>query len=260
MSKLYLAPKHVWEPILEDLKDQPKTAESIQEPHPVGSGPYKMVRFSLAEEAVLEANQDHWAKPKAARWIYRVIPNVEATLGALKRGEINLLADYTGDPKLLYDLAKSTPSLKIDKAVDLGMQFLAYNERRPPFNDVAFRQALSAAIDREEMANDAWGGAGVPANSHVSPALKYWHDDGIEKKVPGGDLEGAKKILKDAGYVLVDGKLHYPAGVKEVTPAYKSHAATACRLRGNWSRPPPWHATRANGWSTWSWCCGRSPA
>jgi peptide/nickel transport system substrate-binding protein len=221
LSKLYLAPKHVWQPILDGLKDKPQNLESIQEPNLVGSGPYKMVRFNLAEEAVLEANPEHWAKPKAARWIYRVIPNVEATLGALKRGEINFLADYNGDPKLLYDLAKEVPSLKINKAIDLGMQFLAYNERRPPFNDVAFRQALSAAIDREEMANDAWGGAGVPANSHVSPALKYWHDDGIEKKVPGGDLEGAKKVLKDAGYVLVDGKLHYPAGVKETLKPYQ---------------------------------------
>jgi peptide/nickel transport system substrate-binding protein len=221
MSKLYLAPKHVWQPILDGMKDKPQNLETVQEPNPVGSGPYKMVRFSLAEEAVLEANPEHWAKPKAARWIYRVIPNAEATLGALKRGEINFLADYTGDPKLLDDLAKSMPSLKVDKAVDIGIQFLAYNERRPPFNDVAFRQALSAAIDREEMANDAWGGAGVPANSFVSPALKFWHDDGIEKKVPGGDVEGAKKILKDAGYVLVDGKLHYPAGVKEVTQVYK---------------------------------------
>jgi peptide/nickel transport system substrate-binding protein len=221
MSKLYIAPKHVWTPILANL--QGKNAESVQEEHPVGSGPYRMVRFNLSEEAVLEANPDHWAKPKAARWIYRVIPNVEATLGALKAGEINFLADYTGDPQLLANLAKAMPALKIDKAVDIGMQFLAYNERRPPFNDVAFRQALSAAIDREEMANDAWGGAAVPANSHISPALVAWHDDGIEKKVPGGDgnIDGAKKILKDAGYVLVDGKLHYPAGVKESLKPYQ---------------------------------------
>ena len=86
-----------------------------------------------------------------------------------------------------------------------------------------FRQALSAAIDREEMANDAWGGAGIPANSFISPALKFWHDDGIVKKVPGGDgnIDAAKKILKDAGYVLVDGKLHYPAGVKETLKPYE---------------------------------------
>ncbi len=37
----------------------------------------------------------------------------------------------------------------------------------------------------------------------------------------GGTLDGAKKMLKDAGYTLVDGKLHYPAGVKETTAPFQ---------------------------------------
>ena len=62
----------------------------------------------------------------------------------------------------------------------------------------------------------------MPANSWVSPALPFWHDKGIEDRIPGGGtIEGAKKILKDAGYVLVDGKLHYPAGVKETTAPFQ---------------------------------------
>ncbi len=221
LAKLNLAPKHIWQPILDGLKDKPQNLEAIQEPKPVGSGPYRMVRFSLNSEIVLEANPDHWAKPKADRWIMRVMPNIEATVGALKNGGINFLSDYTGDPQVLADLAKSMPSLEVAKAVDIGFQFLAYNERRPPFNDKAFRLALSAAIDRSEIAEDAWGGAALPANSDISPALKFWHADGIENRVPGGNLDGAKKILKDAGYVLVDGVLHYPAGVKETTAEYK---------------------------------------
>ncbi len=221
LSKLNLAPKRIWDPILTGLKDKPENLESVQEPKPLGSGPYRMVRFSLAEEIVLEAHPDHWSKPKAARWIMRVTPNIEATLGALRRGEINFLGDYTGDPKLLADLAKSNPNIHVARTVDIGINFLAYNERRPPFNDAAFRRALSAAIDREEIASDAWGGAALPSNSHVSPALKFWYAEGIEKRVPGGNLEGAKKLLKDAGYVLVNGRLHYPAGVKETTAVYQ---------------------------------------
>jgi peptide/nickel transport system substrate-binding protein len=220
LSKLNLAPKHIWQPKLDSLQGKPQTLENIQEPKPVGSGPFSMVHFSLAEEVVLQANPDHWAKPKAARWIWRVMPNVAAALGALKSGELNFLSDYTGDPKVLNDLVKSMPSLEERKAVDIGFFFLAYNERRPPFNDVHFRQALSAAIDRNEIAADAWGGAGVPANSFISPALKFWNDEGVADRLPGHDVEGAKKILKDAGYVLVGERLHYPAGMKETTPVY----------------------------------------
>lgn len=61
----------------------------------------------------------------------------------------------------------------------------------------------------------------MASNSWISPALAFWHDDGIEQRVPGGNLEAAKKMLHDAGYVLVDGKLHYPAGVKETTATFQ---------------------------------------
>jgi peptide/nickel transport system substrate-binding protein len=221
LSKLNLTPKHIWGPILEDLKNKPETAESIMEKLPVGSGPFKFVSVKLNEQIVLEANPDHWAKPNVNRWIMRIMPNIEATMGAMKSGEMNFLTDYTGDPDLLTALAKSSPDIKLSEALDIGIRFIGYNERRPPFNDAAFRRALSASYDREAIAADAYGGAAVPSNSWVSPALAFWTVPGIEKKVPGGTLEAAKKMLKDAGYVLVDGKLHYPAGVKETTAAFQ---------------------------------------
>ncbi len=221
LSKLNLAPKHIWAPIFEDLKNKPETAESIMEPLPIGSGPFKFVSVKLTDQIVLQANPDHWAKPSVNRWIMRIAPNVEATLGAMKSGEMNFLTDYTGDPELLTKLAKSSPNIKIADSLDIGIRFIGYNERRPPFNDVAFRRALSATMDREMLAADAWGGAAVASNSWISPALSFWAAPGIDKRVPGGTIEAAKAMLKDAGYVLVDGKLHYPAGVKETTGVFQ---------------------------------------
>ncbi len=221
LSKLNLAPKHVWEPIFASLQGKPQTAESIQEEHPVSSGPFHIVRYNPNQEIDLEVNQDHWTHPHIQRWIMRIMPNIAASIGALKSGEINFLSDYTGDPELLTDLAKSSPDIVVSEALDLGFKFIAYNERRPPFNNLAFRQALSAVIDRKLLAEDAWGGAAQPANSWISPALAFWHDEGIAERVPGGNLAAAQKILKDAGFVLVDGHLHYPAGVKEITKPYQ---------------------------------------
>jgi len=221
LSKLNLASRKIWAPIFEDLKNKPETAETIMEKLPIGSGPFKFVSVKLNEQIVLEANPDHWAKPLINRWIMRITPNIEASLGALKSGELNILADYTGDPELLMALPKSNPNIKIADSLDMGFRFLAYNERRQPFGDAAFRRAISAVIDRDAIAADAYGGAAVPSNSWISPALAFWADPGIDKRVPGGNLAAAKKILKDAGYVLVNGKLHYPAGVKETTGAYQ---------------------------------------
>jgi peptide/nickel transport system substrate-binding protein len=77
-------------------------------------------------------------------------------------------------------------------------------------------------IDRKLLAEDAWGGAAEPSNSWVSPALTFWHDKGITERVPGqGSLEAAKKFLAEDGFVLVGGKLHYPAGVKETTAPFR---------------------------------------
>ena len=221
LSKLNLASRKIWAPIFEDLKNKPETAETIMEKLPVGSGPFKFVSVKLNEQIVLEANPDHWAKPLINRWIMRITPNIEASLGAMKSGELNVLADYTGDPELLMALPKSNPNIKIADALDMGIRFIAYNERRQPFGDVAFRRAISAAIDRDAIAADAYGGAAVASNSWVSPALAFWAAPGIAKRVPGGTVAAAKQMLKDAGYVLVNGRLHYPVGVKETTAAYQ---------------------------------------
>lgn len=221
LSKLNLASRKIWAPIFEDLKNKPETAETIMEKLPIGSGPFKFVSVKLNEQIVLEANPDHWAKPLINRWIMRITPNIEASLGAIKSGELNILADYTGDPELLMALPKSNPNIKIADALDMGIRFIGYNERRQPFGDVAFRRALSAVIDRDAIAADAYGGAAVPANSWISPALAFWAAPDIAKQVPGGTVAAAKQMLKDAGYILVNGKLHYPAGVKETTAAFQ---------------------------------------
>ena len=46
---------------------------------------------------------------------------------------------------------------------------------------VNFRRALSLAIDRNVMVQAAWNGYATASNSHVSPALKFWHDNDITK-------------------------------------------------------------------------------
>lgn len=218
LSKLNIVPKAFWEPVLKEYLGRPENLERYVLERAIGSGPFKVARARLNEEVILERNAEHWAAPKIERWILRITPNTEAVLGMLNRGEINFMADYTGDPELVEDLVKRNRTLVMSKAVDVGFQFVAWNHRRPPFNDPAFRRALSALIDREQMANAAWNGFAVPANSHVSPALPFWYRDGIVEAAPKG-MEMARKILQDAGYQVINGRLHYPPGVRETTAA-----------------------------------------
>jgi peptide/nickel transport system substrate-binding protein len=212
LAKINLVPKHVWGPIIEDLAGKPENAESIQEQNPIGSGPFKMVRWSGSEEVVLEANRDHWAAPKMDRWILRIIPNVEATVGALRSGELNFLAAYPGDPSVLSAAAAGQP-INIVASTDIGFRFVAFNHRRPPFDDAAFRRALSQSINRMVIVDAAYNDFATPANSPVSVALGFWNNPAVANFETGMDL--ARQTLEGAGYVLIDGRLHYPTGVSE---------------------------------------------
>ena len=213
LSKINLVPKHVWQPLLDGMAGKPDMAENYNEEKHVGSGPFKFVHWRNNEEVLLTANPDHWSAPKMANWVLRIVPNQEATLGMMKTGEMNFLALFTGDPRVLADVPKQAPQVTVVTETDLGFQFLAMNLRRAPFDDPAFRRALSASVSRKLMAAAAYNGFGVPAGSCVSTALPFWHDPA--SLVDGGDVKKAADMLKEAGYVLDGTALHYPAGKKE---------------------------------------------
>jgi len=213
LSKMSIIPKHVWKPIADKLAGTNQLIEDYKEPNLIGSGPFKFVHWRDPEEVMLARFDGHWTPPKLDRWILRTVSNQEATLGMLRNNEINFLAIFTGDPQNVAALAKEIPKIKVVTTTDLGFQFIAFNLRRPPYDDTAFRVALSTAVNRKIMAAAAWNGFAEPAGSCVSSALPFWHAD--DSLLMGGDLAQAKKLLADAGYTLSGGQLHYPAGRKE---------------------------------------------
>ncbi|MFL5151646.1 MAG: ABC transporter substrate-binding protein [Microvirga sp.] len=194
LGRVFIAPKHVWEPHLKSVEGKPENIESIRDSANVGSGPFRQVRARLNEEIVLERFDKHWAVPKMDRLVVRIIPNAEAVIGMMRSGELNLLAEYGGDPEVLEALAKEVPAIKITQETDIGMEFLGFNNRRPPFSDPAFRAALSAAIDRDVLVQAAWNGFAVPSTSHVSPALPFWY--AADVKPPASGVPAAREMLK----------------------------------------------------------------
>jgi len=214
LGKLNIVPQHVWAPMLQSLEGKKENAESLQEKAPIGSGPFKFVSWTRGQEVVLEANAQHWAAPKMHRWILRTVSNVEAALGGLRNGEINFLATYLGDPAVLTRLSRQDPRITVVASTDIEMQFIAYNERRPPFNDVNFRRALSMATDRNMIRLVAFKGYGVPADSPVSKALEFWHAPNLPQY--SYNVAAAKDLLKKAGYEWdSQGRLTYPASQSE---------------------------------------------
>ena len=214
LSKLNIIPKHIWEPVLADLARKPENAESYQEATPIGSGPFKFVQWKKSEEVVLEAVPDHFAAPKMRRWILRIIPNVEAALGGLRQGQINFLANYSGDPQLLDKLVKENRSLTLVSTMDVGMRFLAFNLRRPPFDNLAFRQALNMATNKKAIRSVVYKGYAAIADSFVSPALEFWYNPELPRWEY--NIRAAREHLAKAGFEWDrEGRLLYPAGKAE---------------------------------------------
>ena len=210
LSKLNLIPQHVWEPILEGLAASEENAESIQEEVPIGSGPFKFVAWKPSEEIILEANPDHWAAPKVERLIIRIVPNVEAALGQLQTGELNFLMEWEGDPTVLQATADGSDSIEVVATTSLGFRFFAMNERVAPFDDPAMRRAIAHATPKESIIKNIFKDFAVPADSHVSLAIDYWHNPDLPQYE--FDLEKARQILVDAGYRYDgDGMLLMPA-------------------------------------------------
>ena len=116
----------------------------------------------------------------------------------LRSGEINFLADYGGDPGGAGGArqGQSRRSRSRDET-DIGIEFLAFNNRRAPFNDPAFRRALSAAIDRNMLVQAAWNGFAVPSTRHVSPALPFWH--AATSKMPPTGVDGGARTAAEGG-------------------------------------------------------------
>jgi peptide/nickel transport system substrate-binding protein len=216
LAKVNLIPKHVWEPVFADLEAQDLNAQEYQEEAPIGSGPFRFVNWARAQEIVLEANPDHFEPPQMARWILRDMPNVSAALGALQSGEINFLSEYTGDPTLLQGAVDgSGGGLTMVSTMVVGFRVLAPNERRAPFDDPALRRAIATAIGKDQIQQNIYKGFATIADSHVSKALEFWHAPDLPDYATT-DIEGARKILEDAGYSWdEEGFLLYPEGQTE---------------------------------------------
>ena len=163
--------------------------------NPVGTGPFKFVRWDKRDKIVLTANDMHWAgEPALDGLIFRTIPDNSVRFMELQQGNIHAMEFPNPDD---IPLIQGDARLELIMQPSLNVGFIAMNMDKPPFDNVKVRLAINHAIDKATIIKDLYQGRGIPAKSPIPPTL-WSYDDSIEDYAY--DPELAKQLLAEAGY------------------------------------------------------------
>jgi peptide/nickel transport system substrate-binding protein len=164
---------------------------------PVGTGPFRLVEWVADSRVTLERFPDYWdkGKPYLDRIVYRVVPDPTVRLTMVRTGEVDIATDVD---------AKDVPSLQGEARLKVAelkpparWTGLQWQVDKPPFNNLALRQAIALAVNREELRTVLHLGFGEPARGPVVPGL-WWFDPGFTGMRHDPAL--AKRKLAEAGY------------------------------------------------------------
>jgi peptide/nickel transport system substrate-binding protein len=146
---------------------------------------------------------------------YIVYGDQNAALLALQKGDVDYVLNPQGLAKGLADQVKNDPKLTVVQNPSLSFRFLAFNTRRAPMGDAAFRQAFATIIDKEFVTHSILQGVAFPVNSFVPASNTAWYDNDVPKWGYNPDGSGMTReqriaaaidILVKAGYTWQGGK------------------------------------------------------
>lgn len=201
----------------------------------VGMGPFRLKEYQRGVRVVLDRNPYYWKKDKAGQTLpyldtltFLVIEDRNAEALRFQAGELDLLNTISSESYSSLRSSNRTNEMTLkDLGPGLSMDFLWFNlnpgnnqagkpfldpEKRAIFENVAFRQAVSCALDRAAMVRSVYGGLGTPQYGPISSGNKAWYNGGLS---PISFNQGrAKALLAQAGLRDTNGDnlLEYGAG------------------------------------------------
>lgn len=162
--------------------------------HPVGTGPFKLLKWNKNKEIILGRNDNYWGdKAKIKRVVFKVIQSNSMSLRELQKGKIDAIIDLNPDEVKLIN--KDT-NLQVILRPSMNIGYLAINNEKAPFNNIKVRQALNYAVNKKALINKYYGGLAKIAKSPLPPFLWGYNDE-----IQNYDYNPAKAkaLLAEAG-------------------------------------------------------------
>src|SRR5437016_4832902 len=175
-----------------------KGHEWMQE-NPIGTGPYKLVRWAKKQEHLLVRNDDYWGPKPAFKYVrVRIIPEQATQIAELISCGVDVIKAVPPDQMDLIDQSGAartstspilrTAMLQLDQAGRTGPN---------PFTDRRVRQAANLAVDVDAIIKHVLNGLGDRTATTINP-MAFGYDPTL--KPYRQDVAAAKKLLADAGY------------------------------------------------------------
>lgn len=210
--------KRVYVPGLADVAQQPIVPDHIwreiddpvifANPEPVGTGPFTEVRVFKNQIFELDRNPRYWqpGKPAIRTLRFPAFPGNEQANMALVNGEVDWAANFVPAIDRVF-VAKDPEHHEYWFPLVGSTIFLYANTRRPPFDQIDVRKAISLALDRERIVEVAMFNYTVPADpTGLSDAFSAWRDPDAQARADwvAYDPARARELLDGAGIVVGD--------------------------------------------------------
>jgi len=165
---------------------------------PIGTGPYRFKEWKPGEKIVLEANDAYWeGRPNIDRIIYRIIPDSATMFLELRAGSVDMM----GLEPLQYTRQTDTDAFRKNynkyRYLASSYTYLGFNLKLPLFQDKRVRQAISHAVNKQEIIDIVLLGLGKEATGPYKPGTWAYNPD--VKRYPF-DQARAQALLAEAGW------------------------------------------------------------
>ncbi|PYM93494.1 MAG: hypothetical protein DME04_11705 [Candidatus Rokuibacteriota bacterium] len=175
-----------------------KGHEWMQE-NPIGTGPYKLVRWSKKQEHVLVRNEDYWGPKPAFKSVrIRIIPEQATQIAELISGGVDIIKAVPPDQ---MDVVNKSGQARTTTSPILRTAFLQLDQAgrsgANPFQDRRVRLAANLAVDIDSIIKHVLNGLGDRTATTVNP-MAFGFDPSLRPYKQ--DLAQAKKLLAEAGF------------------------------------------------------------